>query len=79
MTMTDKKFDCIAFKRTAQLAIYKETKGMTREEEMAYFRTRAESGPLGIWWRSIPAGRRPSASAGACCAENPDCYKPDLD
>jgi hypothetical protein len=77
--MTDKKFDCIAFKRTAQLAIYEEIKGMTREEEMAYFRTRAESGSMGSWWRNIPVGRQHPTPVGAGCAENTERYEPDAD
>lgn len=76
MTTTEKKFDCIAFKRTAQLAIYEEIKGMTREEETAYFRSRAESGPLGGWWRNIPAGRRHTSTAEASCAEKAEHYEP---
>ena len=75
MTTTDNKFDCIAYKRAAQLAIYEEIKGLSREEEMAYFRTRAETGPLGDWWRSIPAGRQP-LKAGACCNEKTGQYEP---
>lgn len=68
MTTINKKFDCIAFKRSAQLAIYEEIKNMTREEHLAYFCTRAESGPLGDWWNKKPAGRTP-APLVACCAE----------
>jgi hypothetical protein len=33
-----KKFDCIAMKREAQEAIRSQVQGMTREEEIAYFR-----------------------------------------
>ena len=33
-----KKFDCVAMKHAAQAIIRKEVQGMTRDEEIAYFR-----------------------------------------
>ena len=43
-------FDCMAFKRKTQAQIYKEIKGMTAEEELAYFRRKTrESGT----WRKF--------------------------
>ena len=75
MTTTEKKFDCIAFKRSAQLAIYEEIKNMTRDEQMAYFRSRAESGPLGDWWQKKPvASRAAGLGVVGCCAEKNDSY-----
>jgi len=50
MKKSEKTFDCIAFKRAAQLQIYDEIKYMSREEEMAYFHNKAETGPLREWW-----------------------------
>ncbi len=73
MTTTDKKFDCIAFKRSAQLAIYEEIKNMTRDEQLVYFRTKAESGPLGDWWKKVPIGRQP-APVVARCSEKDEQY-----
>jgi hypothetical protein len=35
---TSKTFDCIAMKREAQQAIRAQVRGMTREEEVAFFR-----------------------------------------
>lgn len=35
MRKNEKKFDCIAFKRTAQLQIYEEIKNMSGEEQIA--------------------------------------------
>ena len=52
-TKTEKTFDCVAFKRQAQTRIYKETQGMTFEEEVAYLQRRAEKGPLGPWWKRL--------------------------
>ncbi|RJO74022.1 MAG: hypothetical protein C4523_01280 [Myxococcales bacterium] len=40
----EKTIDCVAMKRRIQEEIYEETKGMTREEEMAYFRRKAKAG-----------------------------------
>lgn len=37
MKNANKTFDCIAFKQAAQLQIYEEIKGLSREEEIAYF------------------------------------------
>jgi hypothetical protein len=72
---TTKNFDCIAFKRAAQLAIYEEIKNMTREEQLAYFRNRAESGPLGDWWKKKPfASRATGSDVAGCCAEKDGDY-----
>ena len=43
---TKKAFDCIAVKHAIQSAIYDEIKGMSHEDEIAYFRRNAENGPL---------------------------------
>jgi hypothetical protein len=66
-----KRFDCIAFKRQAQAEIYEEIKGLSPEEEIAYFRRRAANGPLGELWKSLerrsaveaPAEASPTAAA----------------
>ena len=44
MKRTEKTFDCIAFKREAQMAIYEEIKNMSHDEELNYFRSHAEKG-----------------------------------
>ena len=49
-----KDFDCVEMKRKAQAKIHRKTKGMTREEEVAYW-NRPADGPLEVWWRSIQA------------------------
>jgi hypothetical protein len=41
-----KSFDCIEFKRESQRRIYEDTKKMTPEEEIEYFRKKAEEGPF---------------------------------
>lgn len=48
-------FDWVAFKRRAQAAIYPDIKGMTSDQEIAYFQRRAEQGTLGDWWKRIKA------------------------
>ena len=58
-----KAFDCIAFKRQAQAQIYKEIKGLSPKEEIAYFRRQAASGPLGKFWKALE--RRSQAEAGS--------------
>jgi hypothetical protein len=51
--MKPKTFDCVEFKRRAQEEIYQQIKGMTHEQELAYFREQAECGPFGEWWKRI--------------------------
>ena len=48
-------FDCVAFKREAQSKVYEETKGLSLKEQVAYFRKKAGSGPLGKWWKRLPS------------------------
>jgi len=50
-----KSFDCVEFKRQAQRRIYRDIKGMTPEQEIAYFEKHAEEGKLGDWWTQIKA------------------------
>lgn len=40
-------FDCIADKRKAQEEIYRETKGMTPQEELDYIHRKAREGEMG--------------------------------
>lgn len=71
MKKSEKTFDCIAFKRTAQLRIYEEIKDLSREEEVAYFRNKAETGPFKEWWL-----RRKGHEAHVTrCAESGEDYK----
>ena len=58
-TTTSKPFDCIAYKRQAQEAIEAVIHGASTEEQIAYFRHRAESGRIGAWWHSIYATQQP--------------------
>jgi len=39
---TKKRFDCVAMMHEAALRIYEETKDMTKEEELAYWRREDE-------------------------------------
>ena len=50
---TEKRFDCIEFKRKAQEQIHEETKGLKPEGEIAYFNRAARTGPLGDWWKTL--------------------------
>jgi pyridoxine/pyridoxamine 5'-phosphate oxidase len=72
-----KKFDCLAFKRSAQMEIYEEIKHLTREEQLTYFRSRAESGPLGAWWKlKLPVGHSTTApSARVLGPESEETYE----
>jgi hypothetical protein len=57
-TKTEKAFDCVEFKRHAQVKIYEQIRGMTHEQERAYFEEQAERGPLGTWWKRVKAVRQ---------------------
>jgi hypothetical protein len=60
-----KAFDCVQMKRRAQEKIYAETKDLSREQLVAYFRHRAETGPFAdLWKRSNPKGRATTPSGG---------------
>ena len=53
VSATAKRFDCIAFKRRAQERIHDRTRGMTAEEEIAYFNRAALRGAMGPIWRKL--------------------------
>jgi|GEM_PF-5319042 len=42
MNTTNKKFDCVAMKRTAALRIYRQLKDKTFEKKVDYWRRRSE-------------------------------------
>lgn len=48
-----KDFDCVEFKRGTQAEIYEEIKDLAPEDEIDYFREKAESGPMGEWWKVL--------------------------
>jgi hypothetical protein len=50
----EKSFDCVEFKRQAQLRIYERIKNMSPAEEIEYFRRQAESGPFADLIARIP-------------------------
>ena len=70
MKKSEKTFDCIAFKREAQLQIFEEIKDLSREDEMAYFHKKAETGPFKDWW--LRQNRHEAHVC--CCAENEAAY-----
>ncbi|MCK9418020.1 MAG: hypothetical protein M0R70_01420 [Nitrospirae bacterium] len=70
MKKSDKTFDCIAFKRSAQLQIYEEIKNMSREEQIAYFHNKAETGHFKEWWLR----QKGHEAHTPCCAEKGTTY-----
>ena len=48
-----KDFDCVAFKCRAQEKIYQKTRHFTPEEEVAWYREQAASGPFGQWLKKF--------------------------
>ena len=55
----EKRFDCLAFKWKVQAEIYEETKNLTPEEEIDYFRRHAETGPFAELVRKLRAQEAP--------------------
>ncbi|BAZ12122.1 hypothetical protein NIES4071_39500 [Calothrix sp. NIES-4071] len=53
MTKVEKDFDCLEFKQKAQEEAFENIKNLTREEQIRYYRTIAESSPLGNWWKKV--------------------------
>ncbi len=53
MATSEKKFDCIEFKRNAQIKIYNRLKNIPPAEQADFFRQSSLSGPLGAWWGSV--------------------------
>jgi len=57
-----KRFDCIEFKRRSQERIFKDIRHLTAEEEVAYFRKQAISGPFAELWEKIQRTSKPRRS-----------------
>ncbi|GIK16447.1 MAG: hypothetical protein BroJett003_14110 [Planctomycetota bacterium] len=57
-------FDCLEFKWKAQADLYDATKHMTREEQIAFFRRRAETGSFAELFRTSRMPRDGAASPG---------------
>lgn len=57
-----KTFDCVEMKHKIQDKIYEETKNLSREELIAYFRRHAQTGPFAQLWRKSPKPKRPVTS-----------------
>lgn len=49
----DPYFDCLEFKQLAQDKIAEETKNLSPEKQIEYFRQKANSSSLGSWWKSV--------------------------
>jgi len=60
----DAPFDALAFKEKVQAELYKATKGMTREEERAFYREGVRTGPLAGLWARVEAQSKARAGAG---------------
>jgi hypothetical protein len=60
--MTRKKnevvIDCMALKRKAQTEIYEEIKGLSAEEEISYFRKKAQASPFAHLWKNISSRKK---------------------
>ena len=59
-----KTFDCVEFKRQAQVRTYEATQHMSAEQRRAYRRQLVEHGPLAAYWRRVQSEGRPAAKTG---------------
>ena len=67
-------FDCIEFKRTAQIEIHDEIIHLNTDEEIAHFHRKAAIGPLAEWWSKL-ASRTETGIRSARCAERKADYR----
>lgn len=49
----DKDFDCLEFKQQTQEKIAQDIKSLSPQEQIQYFRQKADSGFLALWWKNI--------------------------
>jgi hypothetical protein len=54
----EKPFDCVAFKRKAQSRIYRKIKGLSSDQEAAYFDQAVKSGPFAGVWTKLTTQKR---------------------
>lgn len=53
-----KDFDCLENKWKAAKAIYEETKNMSNQELIEYYRTSVKMSPFAEWWLSVKENNR---------------------
>jgi hypothetical protein len=59
-----KPFDCVASKRKAQSRIYRKIKGMTSQQEAAYFHRAVKNGPFAELWKELATQGRKAHGSG---------------
>jgi hypothetical protein len=57
----NKNFNCIAYKRKIQTEIYETIKDLSVEEQIIYFRKKAQASQIGEWWKSIKTSTHETA------------------
>ncbi len=60
--ITEKAFDCLAFKWKVETEIYQEIKDQTPEQQIEYFRHHAQTGPFAELVAKVRQQERPSRS-----------------
>jgi hypothetical protein len=64
---TEKPFDCLAFKWKVEAEIYRQVKALTPEQQIEYFRHRAQTGPFAELVATLRKQEVPSRSRCASC------------
>ena len=68
-TKRTKGFDCVAMKRSIQDRLVAETRGMTHQQELAFYERKAATGSLADFWRVVDA--KSAATKGTKAEESP--------
>jgi predicted secreted Zn-dependent protease len=61
----DDAYNCVKAKRAAQKRIADQIEGLSRREQVDFFRREAATGELGAWWKQIREGRASKSSSDA--------------
>lgn len=77
MKTSAKRFDCVAMKRRAQVAMYRNTKGMDAEEFLAYLRRKTEACSFYEWWRAVSKADARHAGGVMVAHESAEAYGAD--
>ena len=52
-------FNCLALKRRVQARVHAQTRGLSVEDELAWYRRRVAAGPFAALWRRLGRGVTP--------------------
>jgi hypothetical protein len=65
MTTRPTPYDCVQATREAQRRIADQLQGLSRSEQVDFFRAEAATGELGAWWTQLRGERASQSSTDA--------------